>query len=177
MKIKNRSGFTLAEIVIVVALISIVTAVAIPTILSWLPNMRLQAAARDLYSNMQRAKVEAMKSSVNSTLTFNQVVAGATFVYIIYADTNANCEFDAGETIFTRVQMWPQDVTLDPAQGGGDGLTFTNNDDGNPTIVFMPTTIPTANGGGLANGTAFLRNTKNRFRSVVVSRTGRISIN
>ncbi len=179
MKRRNSKGFTLVEIMVVVALVGIVSAIAFPLIFAWLPNMRLQTAVRDLYSNIQRAKVEAMKSSVNSALTFNQVVGGTTFVYVVFADADADCELDAGETVFIRVQNWPNDVFFDPANGGGGGwpgLSFTNNDDGNPTIVFLPTTIPTANGGGLGNGSAFLTNTKNRQSSVVVSKTGRVTI-
>ncbi len=64
-----RNGFTLVELIIVISVIGILVAFAVPNFLDWLPNMRLKAAARDLYSNMQKAKIAAIKS--NTTVTFS----------------------------------------------------------------------------------------------------------
>jgi len=176
IKVKNSKGFTLIEIIIVVAIIGILTAIAIPSYINWLPNYRLKGAARDLYGAAMLAKGEAVKRNINCALTFNQTVGTVANVYIVYADANGNCEFDATEDVITQVQQWPQQVLLDTTQGGGDGLSFEDNGDGNPTISFRPNAIPTDNGGGMAQGTAFLTNTKSRTRSVVINQAGNIRV-
>jgi prepilin-type N-terminal cleavage/methylation domain-containing protein len=70
-----QSGFTLVEIMIVVGMIAILSAIATPFIMNWLPNMRLQSAARHLLTDMQNAKNEAIKTNTNVTLAFTQPAA------------------------------------------------------------------------------------------------------
>ena len=60
---------------IVVAVIGILSAIAIPAIMNWLPNMRLQSAARNLLADMQLAKSQAIKTNTNVTLVFNPSAA------------------------------------------------------------------------------------------------------
>lgn len=70
-KLRRDSGFTLIELMIAVGMISILIAIAIPNAMKWLPDYRLKAAARDLYSNMQKAKVEAVKSNSDWAIVFD----------------------------------------------------------------------------------------------------------
>ena len=69
MLLGRQKGFTLIEIVIVLSIIGIMTAVVVPNFLKWRPGMLLKSASRDLYSSMQKAKIEAVKT--NTTVTFN----------------------------------------------------------------------------------------------------------
>lgn len=68
---KNRAGFSLVEVIVVVAVIGIIASIAIPNYFSWLPNMRLKGAARDLFSNMQRIKMEAIKTNRDHAIVFD----------------------------------------------------------------------------------------------------------
>ncbi len=180
MQIKNNNGFTFIELVIIVVVIGIMAAISAPVFLSWKPDMRLKAATRDLYGAVMKAKGAAVKRNMNCALTFNQNVpttGTTTYAYIVYVDTDTDFQYDDGEDIIVQVQQWPKDVSLDITKGGGDGLTFTNDNAGKPAIAFQPTAIPTASGGGFANGSAFLKNTNGRESSVVISQAGNISIN
>lgn len=67
----NKRGFTLVEVMIVLAVIGIMAAIAVPNFMNWLPNMHTRAEARDLFSALQKAKMEAVRT--NTTVNFEFV--------------------------------------------------------------------------------------------------------
>ncbi len=54
-------GFTMLELVVVLAIMVILAAIAVPAATVWLPNYYLRSAAMDIFSNMQYAKSEAVR--------------------------------------------------------------------------------------------------------------------
>lgn len=69
---KNPSGFTLVEIIVVLAIVGILMSIGIPQLLLTLPNIRLRAAVRDLYSQMQFTKMSAIKQNRDWVIVFSQ---------------------------------------------------------------------------------------------------------
>jgi len=67
----SNSGFTLVEIIIVIVVIGVMSTIAIPNYLTWRPDMTLKAAARDLYSTMQQAKLLAVKTNADVAIVFD----------------------------------------------------------------------------------------------------------
>ena len=173
----KKDGFTLMELLVTMLVLAIVTTITIPVFARWLPDYRLRAAARDLFSNFQLAKMAAVRNNSNCAITFNQAIGGTVYDYVVFVDSDNDVEYDVGEDILAQV-LWTdyKDVSFDATQGGGDGLNFNANDDGLPAIAFRSNGLPRNNAGGLGMGTAFLINTKNMTRSVIVSSGGNIRI-
>jgi prepilin-type N-terminal cleavage/methylation domain-containing protein len=67
----KKDGFTLIELLVTMIVLAIVTAITIPVFARWLPDYRLRAAARDVYSNMQLAKMGAMRNNANWAIVFD----------------------------------------------------------------------------------------------------------
>ena len=79
-KMKNKEGFTLAELLIVVAIIAVLVAVSIPIFTSQLKKARLatnQANARAAYA-MATAQYLAEDSSPAAAVSYEYTVSGAT---------------------------------------------------------------------------------------------------
>jgi prepilin-type N-terminal cleavage/methylation domain-containing protein len=66
----KKDGFTLMEMMVVVAIIGILAATAIPTFSRWLPAWKLKSAASDLYSDLQLAKMGAIKERTEWAVVF-----------------------------------------------------------------------------------------------------------
>jgi type IV fimbrial biogenesis protein FimT len=75
---KNKqAGFTLMEVMVTLAIVGVLAAIAIPSYFAWLPKKRLRASTRDLYSDMQKAKLVAIKRNSNVAITFTVASCGA----------------------------------------------------------------------------------------------------
>lgn len=141
---KNRAGFTLIEVLVVLAIIGIVSMIAIPGYLSWMPGIRLKTAARELYANLQKAKLRAIKEGRPIRVRFNN---GAGFYYFDLDNNNAQ---DTGEL---RINLADY---ADVAFGSGNA---TQNWNGTATTQ---ATVITFNANGTANsGSVYITNLNN----------------
>ncbi|WP_446009227.1 GspH/FimT family pseudopilin [Candidatus Electrothrix sp.] len=70
-KISDSRGFSFYELMIVIAIIGILSAIALPSFLRSLPEKRLKNAARNLYVDLQKARLLAVKENTNITFTFD----------------------------------------------------------------------------------------------------------
>ncbi len=166
---ERNGGFTLLEMIVVVAILSVISAIALPSINSWRQNLQLNSATRDIYSNLQKAKLEAIKTRTYCTATFD---ANG---YVIYLDADKDLVQDAGEQVISSVSLSDyENVSFDTSKGGGDGLDFSGTDNG---IAFSVTGLPRNSVGALGLGTIFLKqDNRDKTAEISITRAGSIQI-
>lgn len=67
----KAKGFSLVELIVVVALIGIITAIATPSFMDWRRNVEYRAAARDIVSMMREAKARAISTNREHRVEFD----------------------------------------------------------------------------------------------------------
>jgi len=93
----NKKGFTLIELTTTLALLGIISAIAIPSYFSWLPRHKLQTSVRYIYDDMNMARSRAVRTNTDIGIEFNT----SNDTYRVFADTDNDQIFDAGETVIS----------------------------------------------------------------------------
>jgi type IV fimbrial biogenesis protein FimT len=67
----RQSGFSILDIMVALAVFTVLAAISTPNLKNWMRVYRLKSAAMDLYSNIQMAKMNAVKENRQWKLRFN----------------------------------------------------------------------------------------------------------
>jgi len=157
---KDEAGFSFAELMVVIALIGILSAIALPSLLGGMPEKRLKNTARNLYSDLQKARLQAVKENRNITVTFN--TAGGTYSYTEKDAVRTADLTDHGEVSY--------------GLGSVSGDICTWNID-NSSVCEQAAAIAFTNTGTATAGSVYLQNkNKNACYAVNVTSFGAISI-
>lgn len=105
-------GFSLIELIIAIAIISLVSAIAMPSYATWIKNSRVRTAAESIQNGLQTARAEAVKrnASIQFSLSANSNWS------IGCVTTSSNCP----DTILSRLA----------SEGATGGVTITLSPDG-----------------------------------------------
>ncbi len=134
MKIQ-QSGFTLIELMVTLAVVVVLTVLAVPSFQTMLAARRVDAAADMLVSDFRFARSESVKRTNRVTICASSNGTSCTGTgalwkdgWIVFLDENANGAVD-GDDVVVRVQ---EALTGISAIAASDGTSATN-------FVFQPT--------------------------------------
>ncbi len=149
LKIRGKRGFTLIEVMVVLAILAIMAAISIPNFRQYIMQRRLNGAARQVMSDFMSARMTAVSQNRKVKIFFF-----SNHQYTICDDADNNGTVSNGEgTVQTR------DVQNDY-----------------PGVTFTATVDPVFNLNGTANGTTISLTNPAGTRTVSLATTGRAVI-
>jgi type IV fimbrial biogenesis protein FimT len=154
--VSKKDGFSLFELLVVVAIIAVVSTIVAPHIMGWRSSAKLRGAADNLMSDLEMAKIRAVKENNFVAILFNP---GG---YRVFVDKANFWTRDADEPLLKDRRL-PAGVSFDFAH---PSWGFTNN----------RTHFNSRGRAGTENGTAVIVNSSGGQRNVIVSTLGRIRV-
>lgn len=120
----SSKGFTIIELLTVIALMAVLSAVAIPNIVGGLPKSRLGGSAREILSLLHFAKMAAIKESSNVIVEFKPASSEC---LVSVDDGPEDGAWNAGERILKRYKTPSGVDLLAPAFDiAGNVISFNN---------------------------------------------------
>lgn len=144
---RRNAGFTIVELLIVVVIMGILTAIAVPNFTTWVSNYRLKGAIQTLHGDLMGAKMLAAKQGRQY-----RIVTAASSISIQQGNLGS------GSTAWTTIK------TINLADYPGIVAAAAGS------IVFLPR--GTASGPKIV-----LTNSRGKQKNITVSTAGRVIIN
>jgi len=165
----RKGGFTLIELLIIIIVIGVMAAIAIPGFSRWGPDMRLKGAVRDLKSAMELSKLKAIRQNANVALTFDT----GTNSYTVFVDNGAgggtpNDWIRNGTEEIVRSVTISSDVTMYDASFAGTGAQCRFDSRGLPN--------PGLYTGTESDNHVYLRSINKKYRGIWLNIVGLIEI-
>ena len=138
MKKQSQSGFTVVELITVIGIMLVITAIATPSFYYWLPTYRLSAGARQVSADLQLARMKAISQNTSYWLNF---INGTQYQLEKVADTAESGPFTLPSGIEVT-NVTPFNTSVFQSRGTASGaqtITLTNDDD--KTLVVCIKTV------------------------------------
>ena len=120
--LKRKTGFTMTEVLIALSVLGLMIAISVPSYISWLPRHRLRTSVRQIYDDLNLAKIRAVKDNTVAVIIFRP----ASNDYDIFLDTNENLVLDGGEPVIRQNASLENGVTITGTTLPADTTGFNN---------------------------------------------------
>ena len=168
----GKRGFTLVELLVVLAVGAILLAITIPGYANFMNYNRLVAVTNDLVSSLQLARSEAFKRGTRVSVCTSSTPMESVPVcdeeanwqqgWLVFVDEGINGVLDIGDQILKVHGETP----------GGAVITATNY---STYASYLPSGV-SQGPNGLGNGTLYVCVAGSK-RSIIINKTGRIRLN
>ena len=115
--LRKNDGFSLQELMVIIGIVAIMCAIAMPSLIGWLPKYRMSSAARDLLGAMEFARLNAVRKNAVVVVNFD------------YA--NESYQASIGGTVLKTWKM-PTGVDLKQPSSQALGASVRFNNQGMP---------------------------------------------
>jgi type II secretion system protein H len=105
---RNNRGLTLIELMVVIAIVAVVSAIALPNLIDWRGKRQLEAAVNEMQTAINLAKTIAVKRGTSTFIHLKSPDHGIT----IYQDKNANGTLETGTDTKFRTILFADSVSL-----------------------------------------------------------------
>lgn len=176
----KNDGFTLIELMVVISLLAILTALAVPSFQQTIASTRLSTVTNELYTSLLQAKSEATRRGTRMTVCKSSdgtsCTSGGSWStgWIGFADairTTATPSIDAGETVSFVVQSLPSSIVISGNTNVVDYVSYSA--DGRSKTV-LTGAFQTGVIRVCSTSSALTNNT--RARDLTISIAGRVTI-
>jgi len=161
-------GFTIIELITIMIVVIILMGVGIPAYVSWMPDMKLRSAIRNIKSDIELAKSTAIRENISCALVFDTSTDPDSYTVFRDNDTT-NLVQGAGETALKTVDM-PKNVSMISADTDFDGKQAVGFNSRGIPYTYDDVTLQTKD--LAAPGTVTLQNVKNNYRRVRLTIVG-----
>ncbi|MEO0164956.1 MAG: prepilin-type N-terminal cleavage/methylation domain-containing protein [candidate division WOR-3 bacterium] len=162
-------GMTLVELMVVIGIIGVIIALAVPNFAGMQRQARIKAAAQMIAQDLKQIRERALSTSIVHTITFNTAFRKYKVTYVTPNGTFEN-EYSLGQTTGGNISFGcASGVTGHPPEGwvdapAGDGIDFPPND-----------VLQIDNRGGANRGVIYITDGKDSY-GIGINSLGRVKI-
>jgi len=168
----STCGFSRVELLVVVAVMLVLSAIAIPQVWGLVETYRVGADARSIAVQLTLARVDAGAQNTDARINFNSCTAGSTNYQLeIYSQSSSAWQQQGGQTILSKGVSFGYGSISTPV---GSQSSISNS----PCYIkFNSRGLPVdSSGNPTANYTIYIINQQNLCFAVTVLLSGRIQV-